>query len=922
MIKNIKKTISNFFNFILFRKKSKEVMFLVVFLIAILGIFFIGNSAQAGVGDTITNILTWIIHGIVWVLGRALLVLIFILTPVASYGDFVNSPPVREAWHIVRDLCNMFFILILLIIAFATILRIESYNVKKALPKLLVMAVLINFSKTICGVLIDASQIIMLTFVNSFQSLGQGNLTEMLGISELLNFSFEKRDIDAFQDESNKVTATSVLGVYVLALIYVLISIVVMAVIIGVLIMRIVMIWIYIVLSPFAYLLAAFPQGQKYASQWWGEFSKALIVGPVLAFFIWLSFTSLGNREAGSVLTIDGEMQAFENAPVAGISKTGSANHMIKFGLSIGMLLGGLIITQQIGGVFGTITSKTVAGFQKGQGLAIKGALGTADMINRKQYKGIQVFGKKIPGTGFDFNVGRRMESIKQGLEKGKNKDLQQGEQSAQRNLSQGGALGLATGWSAKGYGDTLRGFKAPKQALAALFGHGTIRTKGITEDAVKEHKNNKQYSKDIITQDEYNSKTKQLDQNWIDEDDKQKRLGADLALKNVDIAKASPGKDKEKLESEANEISEEIHDSKKAQKSFVSDKQVLVNKKNGIGADGKAFEDDQGKLLFVKTEEEKEDRIKGYDKKADKAKKQTSFYMDTNLDVVMEEKSGRAEEKNKIGDIKDEDHIISLMDAADTQGNFVRWGALGEKLAEINGTNNLMARNGYNVDTSGLDDNEFDVLQKVINGDDKVASKKAKKEYDEGKGWNDYMREKGKKFGVQRQSVLRLQTDIGSIGEAKRALHLQKTVGVDASGQLKLTDRKTRVRVQMIENNKRGVENSLRNDNRLEYGGEGIDGKDFKFDESGLAFITEHIDKVVTLMDGQRFNPSSVAAFAEKTAQKQLRKALEYMGKTEIQGKNQSYTIDGVLKRFRDESKSKSDKNFEAITRIVRDER
>ena len=37
-------------------------------------------------------------------------------------------------------------LLILLVIAISTILRYESYNIKKLLPKLLLMAILVNFS--------------------------------------------------------------------------------------------------------------------------------------------------------------------------------------------------------------------------------------------------------------------------------------------------------------------------------------------------------------------------------------------------------------------------------------------------------------------------------------------------------------------------------------------------------------------------------------------------------------------------------------------------------------------------------------------------------------------------------------------------------------------------------------------------------
>src|SRR3989338_8231957 len=96
------------------------------------------------------------------------------IVALTSYNNFVKESSIIGAWVIIRDLCNMFFILILLVVAFAAILRIESYQWKKILPKLLIMAVLINFSRTFCGLIIDASQIIMLTFVNAWAGNGSG----------------------------------------------------------------------------------------------------------------------------------------------------------------------------------------------------------------------------------------------------------------------------------------------------------------------------------------------------------------------------------------------------------------------------------------------------------------------------------------------------------------------------------------------------------------------------------------------------------------------------------------------------------------------------------------------------------------------------------------------------------------------------
>jgi len=390
MIKSIKKIINIF-------KKNRKSIF-IIFVLSILGIFVLGNVAYAGVGETVVNILTWIIHGIVWALGQLLALLMFILVPIASYSNFIHADAVVKAWHIVRDICNMFFILILLLIAFSVILRLENYSIKKSLPKLLIMAVLINFSRTICGLFIDFSQVIMLTFVNSFKDVAGGNLTSMLGINDLLNFSIDK-------NEGTDITAMSVLGVYILALIYVLISIIVVAVIIGMLVMRIVMLWIYIVLSPIAYLLAAFPQGASGSQKWWKGFTESLVVGPLLAFFLWLSFASLGDVSGEKIIMTDSSgngSAVFANAPEGIPSEAGTADHMIKFVISIGMLLGGMMITQELGGSIGSIAGKGMGAVQSGKAIALN--------YGKRKAKGAAVVARdtaKVVGGTADRAAGR-----------------------------------------------------------------------------------------------------------------------------------------------------------------------------------------------------------------------------------------------------------------------------------------------------------------------------------------------------------------------------------------------------------------------------------------------------------------------------------------------------------------------------------
>jgi hypothetical protein len=251
----------------------------------------------------------------------------------------------------------MFFVVILMIISFGTILHLENYSYKKWLPKLVLMAVLINFSKTICGLLIDISQVAMLTFVNAFKDIGGGNAITMLGITDVVRLSAK----DAESHFGN------VSGAYFLGIIYLLVAIVVFGTMAMMLVMRLVMIWIYVILSPLAYLMSAFPGGQKYASQWWDEFIKNLIVGPVLAFFIWLSLATLqhGSNLGGDTTT------TFET-----VGSTAEA--LLNFVVAIGMLIGGLTTAQSIGGAAGGIAGKGMGKLQKGAAFATGAVSGFA----------------------------------------------------------------------------------------------------------------------------------------------------------------------------------------------------------------------------------------------------------------------------------------------------------------------------------------------------------------------------------------------------------------------------------------------------------------------------------------------------------------------------------------------------------------
>jgi len=394
------------------RNKSK----IIFSIILLLGIFLLGNNVYAGFSDAMGRFVGGIIGLLISALGIILILAIKGLMLIAGYQHFIDSQAVVLGWVIIRDVCNMFFIVILMIIAFGTILNIPDYNYKKWLPKLVLMAILINFSKTICGILIDISQVAMLTFVNAFKDVGGANMTDILGISDIVTMAKNSDDVGFW----------TIVGAYFLGLIYMFIALIVIVTMMMMLVMRLVMIWIYVVLSPLAYLLSAFPGGAKYASQWWGEFIKNLIVGPVIAFFIWLSFAALQTGNTQNTADMDdlynatadtsvvvstsgmnsGMATSSVNTAQAG-TKASTPGALIKFVIAIGMLIGGLQIAQSIGGNAGSLAGKGMSRVSKlgsaALGFAGGVAVGRINWAGRKldtaQMWAQQKLGTKITGN-------------------------------------------------------------------------------------------------------------------------------------------------------------------------------------------------------------------------------------------------------------------------------------------------------------------------------------------------------------------------------------------------------------------------------------------------------------------------------------------------------------------------------------------
>ncbi len=323
------------------------------------------------VADKIKNI-TLSVVGIatqvfISVMGTVVALVVWAIDMVLKYDGYTTEAGVIAGWAVVRDFSNMFFILILLIIAFATVLRVESYNYKRWLPKLIIMAILINFSLLICKEIIAFSQVIVKFFIGDMIDF-QGQLVNTLGIQKFL---------DAVASNKEKLDFFNVVVAYLLAVLFLAIALVVLAVFLFVLVTRLIMLWLYVILSPLAYLLASFPEGQKYSSRWWSDFSQQVITGPLLAFFLWLSIKIITTTPPISLNNLS-----------IGNTKITTSVEFTQFIMAIGMLLGGLKITAELGGITGSIAGGGMRRLNQGKGfvtdLSKRGAIKTAKWTGRQ----------------------------------------------------------------------------------------------------------------------------------------------------------------------------------------------------------------------------------------------------------------------------------------------------------------------------------------------------------------------------------------------------------------------------------------------------------------------------------------------------------------------------------------------------------
>lgn len=224
-----------------------------------------------------------------------------------SLNDFVSNTVVDLGWAVIRDFANMFFIVVLVMIAFETILGTEGHGFKHRLHEFFIAVVLVNFSKLFLGILIDAVQVLTLTFFGTFAGDGAGIFAEIFKVTELK--ALVSGDIkDASQRFFGALFNLLISG-------FVLITMLKIA---ARLLWRYVVILICIVLSPLAFLARAVPAAEALYERWWHLFSEQLFFGPIVGFLLWLLVATFTQDQSTFYEKIN-EVFSYGGGPLFGV---------------------------------------------------------------------------------------------------------------------------------------------------------------------------------------------------------------------------------------------------------------------------------------------------------------------------------------------------------------------------------------------------------------------------------------------------------------------------------------------------------------------------------------------------------------------------------------------------------------------------
>lgn len=308
-----------------------------------------------------------------------------------------NITGINIAWATIRDLANMSFIFILLYSGIYTIFSSDN-KAKKIVVPVIIAALLINFSLYFTKLIIDASNVVTISFYNSLAQAGAGALTVAghkfdLGFSGAFMRQLNLTSLFATDNIADSIAAAGANpGPYITTMVggslFMLVATFVFLAIGVLFLIRYLVFILLLVISPIGYMASVIPGLKSTADKYWHTLLGQAYFAPLFMIMSWITLTltngllntTINSNIQGPVLPGMPSPQVSLGAAFASPSAS-SIGIIVNFCLIIGMLILTIIV------------SKTQA---------TKGGIVTNDMIN----KGTGLLGGAMFGGAAKFARG------------------------------------------------------------------------------------------------------------------------------------------------------------------------------------------------------------------------------------------------------------------------------------------------------------------------------------------------------------------------------------------------------------------------------------------------------------------------------------------------------------------------------------
>jgi len=261
-----------------------------------------------------------------------------------------NNHLVDAGWSIARDIANLGFVLVIVIVAIATILRFQTYGAKALLPKLIGAAILVNFSLTIAGAFIGFSNVLTNFFMDKVG--GTNNFPNVIaGAFGPQKFLLPSED-PLPPNPADEASGFTYFGAAVLisissltfVVLFTLLAAIVMIALAFMLFLRYLYLSFLLVLAPIIWLFWVIPALSGHFSKWWNKFFEWVFFAPAVSFFLYLSIVTIERMGATKQNFETSAQSAFGSSIMAEVMAQGMQMLVVA-----GIMVFGLILAQNTG---------------------------------------------------------------------------------------------------------------------------------------------------------------------------------------------------------------------------------------------------------------------------------------------------------------------------------------------------------------------------------------------------------------------------------------------------------------------------------------------------------------------------------------------------------------------------------------------